>query len=275
MNNLIKDICCPVCKNKLTIQGNNNSKYLKCSNKDCRIKYPIVAGIPVLLPGICDKKYAKNIEKQRDKKLREAFSNLLYEDKKSLKNLKILKKFSVFKYPTDMKVIDLGTGLGHTLKHLVTHFSNCYGVELDLKRIQLSHARNRIVCGDMIQIPFPDNFFDIAFCIGVVHHLPDLNKYLLLIKEIKRILKKNCLFMLWEPKPIFYRGIAEKLVFSPIGNLFNYSRMIRIILHTEAEEYYYWLSHYNTFFLMLKDNGFTIERKKRGLFKDYWVMRLT
>lgn len=101
----------------------------------------------------------------------------------------------------------------------------------------------------MTCIPFPDDFFDIVLCIGVVHHLSSVEHYLVLIREIIRVLKKKSLCLFWEPKPTFYRGTAEKVIFSPLGSFFNYTRMVRIIIKEEAQEYYYWLSHYNDFFL--------------------------
>lgn len=274
MNELKKVICCPICKNKLTMVCDRNLELLNCSGEACKAIYPIVAGIPVLLPHIHKKQYRDQVEKQESSELRVAFKGLLDENKKCKKNFKILKKFSIFKYQKDLKVLDLGSGLGHSLKHLAGHFPDCYGVELDLERIVLSHQPDRVVCADMTYMPFPDDFLDIVLCIGVIHHLSSVEIYLALIREIKRVLKKNSLCLFWEPKPTFYRGTAEKFIFSPLGSFFNYTRMVRIIIKEEAQEYYYWLSHYNDFFSILRNNGFIVESKKRGLFKDYWVMRL-
>ncbi len=66
--------------------------------------------------------------------------------------------------------------------------------------------------------------------------------------------------MLWEPKPVFYRNFAERFVYSKLGSLFNYTKMVRTILEKEDKEYNYWLSHYTQFFKSLEDNGFKIEK---------------
>jgi tRNA (uracil-5-)-methyltransferase TRM9 len=274
MKRLKDAVCCPLCKSKLTLIEDTSGQSLKCTGDNCRSVYPVSCGIPVLLPYISDEQYRTQMGRQEDSQLREAFKNLLPEEKKRRKNLGILEKLSIFKHEKYLKVIDLGSGLGHTLKHLAGHFYDFYGLELDVERILVSQEKERIVCADMKYIPFSDGFFDIVLCIGVIHHLSNVDDYLLLIREIKRVLKKNAFFMFWEPKPIFYRGIAEKFVFSRIGNLFNYTRNVRIILKKEAKEYYYWLSHYNDFFIMLKQNGFIVERRKIGIFKDCWIMRL-
>ena len=119
-----------------------------------------------------------------------------------MKNLKILKRFGIFNYPKDYKVIDLGSGLGHTIKHLSSHFTHCRGVELSLDLIPKCQEQNSIVCGDMTYTPFPNDTFDMAFCIAVIHHLPDFKHYLLLIEELKNTVDTFC-------KPLINNGLGK------------------------------------------------------------------
>jgi len=271
MGDMIKVLRCPLCKSKLNSGQGEENEALVCSNKKCSSIYPVISDIPVLLASSKDDSYLSQQKKQKDEELRGAFTNLLDEDRKNQKNYKILERLSAFDQPNEFTVLDLGSGLGHTVKHLSKHFHESYGIELDFDRILSGHATGQIVCADMTQIPFANDYFDIVCCIGVVHHLADIEQYLLLINEIKRVLKNNGLLMLWEPKPAFYRGIAERFVFSPLGSFFRYTRCVKTILIKEADEYKYWLAHYDQFFALLDDNGFELNKKKWGLFKDYRV----
>lgn len=272
MNKIINIMCCPICKGMLVKDSASPEGSLVCRESNCGKCYPIKDGIPVLTPHY--DKYDSSICRQQDDELRIAFKDLLSEEAKCLKNMNILKRLSVDSKSRTMSVLDLGSGLGHTMRHLAEWFDDCYGIEIDLERIRMSYEKDRVVCGNIAKMPFVDNCFNIALSIGVAHHLANVEQYELFVKEVRRILKGNGLFMLWEPKPVFYRKMAETLVFSPIGRLFNYSRSIRTILKSEEVEYNYWLSHYDEFFSILKNNGFELVKRKKGAFKDYWVFRV-
>ena len=265
-------LCCPNCKSPFISTSEEKDDILACSNLQCKSTFPVISGVPVLLEKLSHNDFLTQRDKQSDSHLREAFTGLLEEKKRIKRSSQILNKFSAFNFPRSSKVIELGSGLGHNVKVLSEHFLESYGLELDFNRILAGHNVDQIVNADMTKIPFVSNYFDIVFCIGVVHHLPDLEHYVLLINEIKRILRADGKLMLWEPKPVFYRGIAEKFVFSPFGNMFNYTKMVKTILLKEWEEYTFWLNHYKQFFRALEDNGFRVTRERKGLFKDYTTL---
>ena len=47
---------------------------------------------------------------------------------------------------------------------------------------------------DLTKLPFENNYFDFGYSLGVLHHIPDINKAL---TEIHRILKPNAGFIVY------------------------------------------------------------------------------
>ena len=103
----INDICCPVCKNEFLLKKDSKGESLICSNDSCGSIYSIIQGVPNLIPQFLDKTYETKIEKQSDDDWQQAYTNLLDNNKKSLKNLKILKRFGIFNYPGNWSGIGL------------------------------------------------------------------------------------------------------------------------------------------------------------------------
>ena len=89
-------------------------------------------------------------------------------------------------------VLDLGCGSGR-LYQLFLGLSIRY-VGADQSREQLKFARKRyprgkFVYGEMTNLSFKDQTFDVIYCIAAFHHLPDKKTRVQALKEMKRVLK--------------------------------------------------------------------------------------
>ena len=106
-------------------------------------------------------------------------------------NLLKRKKFDVSRFS---RILDVGSGAGQILKHLLkTVEDDTQLVAFDLSHQMLKRARIRIkdrrpvyLTGDMMHMPFADNSFDCVTCGWVIEHLPDPAPGL---DEVRRILK--------------------------------------------------------------------------------------
>lgn len=94
------------------------------------------------------------------------------------------------------RLLEVGVGAGTDFLQWVRGGALCYG--LDLTEEAISHVRHRLsiygleaeqlIVGDSENLPFDDDFFDVVYSWGVIHHTPNTEKAL---NEIIRVLKPN------------------------------------------------------------------------------------
>ena len=90
-----------------------------------------------------------------------------------------------------LKIIEAGSGAGRFTEVLLKYGAIVYSFDLS-NAVSANYANNMphknltIFQGDIEDIPFSDNFFDISICLGVMQHTRDSSKSL---KEISRVTK--------------------------------------------------------------------------------------
>jgi 2-polyprenyl-3-methyl-5-hydroxy-6-metoxy-1,4-benzoquinol methylase len=135
------------------------------------------------------------------------------------KKLKIIEK-----YIMGGKLLDIGCAVGFFLEVAEENNWECFGVEIS--EWASNYARERglnVFTGDLLEIKFPDEYFDVVTLWGVVENLRDLHSSLI---EVNRILKKKGLVAIsgGNIKSIvarFYGVNWQSLV--PEGDLFYFS----------------------------------------------------
>ena len=95
-----------------------------------------------------------------------------------------------------MRVLDFGCGPGTITVGLARAVEpgEVHGIDMEASQIDLAraaaeaggHANATFHVGDVTNLPFEDNFFDVAHCHAVLMHVPDTNAAL---AEVKRVLK--------------------------------------------------------------------------------------
>ncbi|MCK5233189.1 MAG: class I SAM-dependent methyltransferase [Candidatus Aenigmarchaeota archaeon] len=93
------------------------------------------------------------------------------------------------------KVLEIGCGLGTDLMEFSKQGAQCYGIDLTPKHVSLAKKRFKlnnispnIYQMDATKLKFKNDFFDIVYSHGVLHHIPSIE---LSLKEIYRVLRKR------------------------------------------------------------------------------------
>jgi len=91
-----------------------------------------------------------------------------------------------------LKALDIGCGYGYFTNYLSGKYAETYGLDMNKKFLKFAKKKfhtPKFVEGFAENLPFKDNYFDAIYCHDILEHVIDLNKVL---KEIKRVAKKNC-----------------------------------------------------------------------------------
>jgi SAM-dependent methyltransferase len=103
----------------------------------------------------------------------------------------------------NIKVLDIGCGIGMVDKYLKTELSELYGVDIEpgvIERAKQNNPEINYELYDGIRLPFENENFDICFAVNVMHHVPTSQWENFLI-EAKRVLKKNGIIAIYEHNP--------------------------------------------------------------------------
>lgn len=104
----------------------------------------------------------------------------------------------------NIKVLDIGSGIGLTDQFLTSEIKNLYGIDVSAGAVENAKKRNPNVIytnygGE--RLPFDDNYFDMAFAINVMHHMiPDQWEHF--VKEMKRVVKTGGIMAVFEHNPL-------------------------------------------------------------------------
>jgi SAM-dependent methyltransferase len=109
------------------------------------------------------------------------------------------------------RALDIGSGLGNLSEMLSYTFHQVYSLEAVRERIEFQVRRFRnanrsnitLIRGNAIRLPFPDNYFDLVVCNGVLEWIGSMNRSLnpregqiSFLREIKRVLSHSgCLYI--------------------------------------------------------------------------------
>lgn len=94
------------------------------------------------------------------------------------------------------KVLEVGVGAGTDFVQWVRSGAQAHGIDLTQEAIENTQKRlelyglqaQEIQVADAEHLPYPDNFFDLVYSWGVIHHSPDMQQCL---REIIRVTKPS------------------------------------------------------------------------------------
>lgn len=99
----------------------------------------------------------------------------------------------------NLNILDIGTGAGNLLKIIQDKYNSVYlyGIDynINLSGIKLNNTI-KVYRADARQLPFRDTFFDVVFALDILEHIPEVE---VAVKEVKRVLKSNGLFIVSAP----------------------------------------------------------------------------
>lgn len=142
---------------------------------------------------------------------------------------KALKFFNGGKKREDIKVLDIGSGLGFFLDVCDEMGLYCEGCDINEKAVTYANKnKNRTRLGT-IDSHYSDSSFDIIFALNLIEHIPHPKKF---IEECRRVLKPGGLLILETP-------IQESLfhVFARVGDILTGFRMNNYGVNTNGHIY--------------------------------------
>ncbi len=103
------------------------------------------------------------------------------------------------------KILDCGCGPGYYLIEFINSGHDAYGIEYETAKVaefqnNFPVQKTRIRQGDLENIQYPDNFFDVALYNEVLEHVPDDGKA---ISEGFRVLKPGGLIVIFSPNRLY------------------------------------------------------------------------
>jgi ubiquinone/menaquinone biosynthesis C-methylase UbiE len=173
--------------------------------------------------------------------------------------------------------LDIGSGLGNLSEMLSHHYDEVYSLEAVRERIEFQKRRFKnsgvnnvtIVRGNAIELPFPDDYFDLVVCNGVLEWVGIMNTdrpprevQLSFLREVKRVLSdKGCLYI----------GIENRL--GRVANFLvkRYGRSAAVYPDpSNRENKKEWRGGYRTYTYSIK--GYNSLFREAGFkFKSYWA----
>ncbi|MFX1569934.1 MAG: class I SAM-dependent methyltransferase [Promethearchaeota archaeon] len=132
--------------------------------------------------------------------------------------------------PKKGRIIDGGCGFGKWVIYLSRKGYDVIGV--DNNEIAISKLKNfnkslKVEFGDILNLEYPDNYYDAYISMGVVEHFEE--GPLLALKEANRVLKPNGIIFLSTPTVNVIRKIFIKPILQLLNRLYFLIGKIRII----------------------------------------------
>jgi len=121
------------------------------------------------------------------------------------------------------KVLDFGCGIGQWYEVFKEKKVQYFGVDFSEKLIEIAKAKYpdaNFQVIDGINLPFEKEFFDKVYAIAVFHHLPSEKIRISVLREIKRVLKKEGILILtvwnlrkkWKTKKLILKFFILKIL---------------------------------------------------------------
>ncbi len=104
-------------------------------------------------------------------------------------------QFADFEGSSKKKILEIGVGLGADHQRFAEAGADLYGIDLTeraigntKKRLKIFNLFSELAIGDAENLSFENNYFDVVYSWGVIHHSPNTQQA---VNQIYRILK-NC-----------------------------------------------------------------------------------
>ena len=126
-------------------------------------------------------------------------------------NVKLIKAINNLRSSGD--ILEIGAQSGIDAEYLSDKEYNITALDYSRESIQLMKKRRltKIVRGDALKLPFPDNSFDLTYSQGLIEHFrqPELSK---IIQEQKRVVKENGHIIIDVPNTFSLNTIPKQIL---------------------------------------------------------------
>jgi SAM-dependent methyltransferase/uncharacterized protein YbaR (Trm112 family) len=204
-----KGLVCPACSRSLALAGDSPDS-LVCFA--CSEKFPIVDGIPRLLPtmsrGSSGSSNGVNRNRMLQLKTTESFGfewahfSEMYPEWES--------NFQDYMFPLTAasfrgkKVLDAGCGIGRHSYYAARYGAEVWAVDIsDAVEVAGRNTKGtgaHIIQADLNHLPFPEESFDLVYSMGVLHHLPDPERAFRYLLRFVKPGGEFRMFLYWAPE---------------------------------------------------------------------------
>jgi ubiquinone/menaquinone biosynthesis C-methylase UbiE len=117
-------------------------------------------------------------------------------------------------YGNSVKAIDVGCGTGHYVNELIHHGFTAYGVDISKKMVEAAQlnfkgendSNERFLCANCDYLPFPNDYFDVILCIGVLSYVSD---EVAVLRELQRVAVKEGAIIFSFPNVLRFRNMVD------------------------------------------------------------------
>ncbi|KKP48329.1 MAG: Methylase involved in ubiquinone/menaquinone biosynthesis [Candidatus Woesebacteria bacterium GW2011_GWA1_33_30] len=146
---------------------------------------------------------------------------------------KIEKILSIVKKYIPKKILEVGTGTGIHAQWLLKKTKgkiSYWGIDISEEMLKASKERIKNIpiltkpvfkCVDANKLPFKNNFFDMVFCSGTLHHMDQPRQ---VVKEMARVLKTGGKMVIIEPNRNFPLNFIAGIIDPIERNILKFSR---------------------------------------------------
>ncbi|MBI4845288.1 MAG: methyltransferase domain-containing protein [Candidatus Omnitrophica bacterium] len=264
---------CPLCAKALVADKNE----LICVNDECRHRFSIIDGIPIMMPEYLkddlrisqekwDEEYTtyhqlQQIDLASDLELKDT----LIEIKKSIKDRKGF-------------FLEAGCGPSKVSCSMSKEGTRTVGLDFSLKALRISKAlferegvKGHFVCGDISKMPFKKNTFSFIYTGGVIEHFKDTQ---FAVDELWRCLKSEGIT--WNTVPYLSLSVIYRvLLWGNIPDIPLIKQVVEFIEITLLKKKFMRFGYEKSFTQMkmekiFRKSGFTMVNI--GFFKTYYPL---
>ena len=169
------------------------------------------------------------------------FENTQQERRKFIKRLKQL---GVEQWDKKLRIVELFCGRGNGLFAWESlGFNNIEGLDLSEELVRNYTGKARCHVGDVCNLPFPDQSFDVVCVQGGLHHLHLMDDFEKTLSEIHRILRPDGRFVVVEPwQTLFLRFVHSTMKIGLVRKLSKRVATYALLCELERETLEPWLN---------------------------------
>lgn len=181
------------------------------------------------------------------------------------------------------KVLDAGCGNGRLLDLFKDKNIDYVGLDFSKGLIEIArkkHSQHRFVVGDVLDLPFSNDSFNIVFSVAVLHHIPSKEFRQKVLKEARRVLKPGGTLILtvwdvWGKKKAWFNVLKHSFL-----KILGQSKLdfldVFVPWGDKALRYYHYFTK-TELVNLVKEAGFKIEdsgvaRNERGTRSNIYVV---
>lgn len=212
LNELVDKLISPFTKKKFKLRIRGNEVFIDDSENE----FPVINGIPRIFKDFEDEKLeltSKSFGYEWSK-----FNNLLPDHEAIFQDYFDLVDASDIKGKV---VLDAGCGMGRWTKFVLNYNpGELYCLDLsraiDIAQDILDDTEKVFfIQGDIYNLPFEDNFFDFIYSLGVLHHLPDVEKGFKFLSSKLRRGGKLLVYIYYalDNRPYYFKFVLKIITF--------------------------------------------------------------